>query len=254
ADIGYDFTRYVRRSVHEVQETLFIAFGLVALIIFAFLRDWRATVIPVIAIPVSIIPSFFVMYLAGFSINVVTLVALVLAIGLVGDDASVVLENIYAKIELGMSPFEAAVRGSREIFFAVVSTTVSLAAVFLPLLFLEGITGRLFVEFGVVVAGSVLISAFVALSLSPMMCRFVLRQEEHPNWLKRRTEHFFEGMVSGYRRTLDAFFRVRWLAWPALVAMLGFVAWGFPRMPRELAPREDRSNIRIGVRAPETAS
>src|SRR5690606_25543333 len=149
ADIGYDFTRYVRRSVHEVQETLFIAFGLVALIIFAFLRDWRATVIPVIAIPVSIIPTFFVMYLAGFSINVLTLVALVLAIGLVCDDAIVVLENIYAKIELGMSPFEAAVRGSREIFFAVVSTTVSLAAVFLPLLFLEGITGRLFVEFGV---------------------------------------------------------------------------------------------------------
>ncbi|HLV67870.1 MAG TPA: efflux RND transporter permease subunit [Polyangiaceae bacterium] len=254
ADIGYDFTRYVRRSVHEVQETLFIAFGLVALIIFAFLRDWRATVIPVIAIPVSIIPTFFVMYLAGFSINVLTLVALVLAIGLVCDDAIVVLENIYAKIELGMSPFEAAVRGSREIFFAVVSTTVSLAAVFLPLLFLEGITGRLFVEFGVVVAGSVLISAFVALSLSPMMCRFVLRQEKHPNWLKRRTEPFFEGMVSGYRRTLDAFFRVRWLAWPALIAILGFVAWGFPRMPRELAPLEDRSNIRIGVRAPETAS
>ncbi|MFO7179261.1 MAG: efflux RND transporter permease subunit [Pseudomonadota bacterium] len=254
ADIGYDFTRYVRRSVHEVQETLYIAFGLVALIIFAFLRDWRATVIPVIAIPVSIVPAFFIMYLAGFSINVLTLVALVLAIGLVCDDAIVVLENIYAKIELGMTPFQAAVTGSREIFFAVVSTTVSLAAVFLPLLFLEGITGRLFVEFGVVVAGSVLISAFVALSLSPMMCRFVLREEKHPNWLKRRTEPFFEGMVSIYRRTLERFFRVRWLAWPALAAILGYVAWTWPRMPRELAPLEDRSNIRIGVRAPETAS
>jgi multidrug efflux pump len=254
ADIGYDFTRYVRNSVKEVEETLLIAFGLVALIIFAFLRDWRATIIPVVAIPVSIIATFFIMYLAGFSINVLTLVGLVLAIGLVCDDAIVVLENVYTKIEAGKTPLEASLEGSKEIFFAVVSTTVSLAAVFLPLLFLEGLTGRLFREFGVVVAGSVLVSAFVALSLSPMMCRFVLRHEQQPNFLKRVTEPFFEGMVNGYRRTLGWFLRARLLAWPILAAIAAFVALTWPTLPRELAPLEDRSNIRVSVRAPETAN
>jgi multidrug efflux pump len=253
ADIGYDFTRYVRSSVLEVEETLLVAFGLVSLIIFLFLRDWRATVIPVIAIPVSIVSTFFIMYVAGFSINVLTLVALVLAIGLVCDDAIVVLENVYTKIEEGKTPLQAALDGSREIFFAVVSTTVSLAAVFLPLVFLEGLTGRLFREFGVVVAGSVLISAFVALSLSPMMCRFFLRHGRE-NWFKRVTEPFFVGMVSGFRATLARFLSVRVLAWPLLLGIGAYVATTWPSLPRELAPLEDRSNIRINVRAPESAN
>jgi multidrug efflux pump len=254
ADIGYDFTRYVRRSIEEVRETLIIAFVLVSFIIFAFLRDWRATLIPVIAIPVSIISAFFVMYVAGFSINMLTLVGLVLAIGLVCDDAIVVLENIYAKVEAGKRPLEAAIEGSREIYFAVISTTIALVAVFLPIVFLQGLTGRLFREFGFVVAGSVAVSAFVALSLSPMMCRFLLKHRERPNWLQRSTEPFFAGMVSGYQRLLTAFLRVRWVAFPAMAAIFAFVWLGGRTLKTELAPTEDRSNVRISVRAPETAS
>lgn len=254
AEIGYDFTTYVRRSILEVEETLLIAFVLVAFIIFAFLRDWRATLIPVLAIPVSIISSFFIMYMAGFSINILTLVALVLAIGLVCDDAIVVLENIYSKIEQGQAPLQAALAGSKEIYFAVISTTISLAAVFLPILFLEGLTGRLFTEFGVVVAGSVLISAFVALSLSPMMCRFLLKKRDRPGWLQRKTEPFFVLLTSSYRASLRAFMRLRFLSIVITAAILGYVAWALPRVPQELAPLEDRANIRVTVRAPESAS
>ena len=253
-EIGYDFTTYVRKSISEVEETLLLAFGLVGLVIFLFLRDWRATLVPIVAIPVSIVATFFVMYLAGFSINILTLVALVLAIGLVCDDAIVVLENIYAKIEQGMKPLEAAVAGSREIYFAVISTTVSLAAVFLPILFLEGLSGQLFKEFGVVVAGSVLISAFVALSLSPMMCRFLLKHADKPNWFYRVTEPLFELWIRSYRSSLRSFLRVRWLAWPLLGALAWVAVAVYPTLPRELAPLEDRSNIRVGVRAPESAS
>lgn len=252
ADIGYDFTTYVRRSVLEVQETLLIAFGLVALIIFAFLRDFRATVIPVIAIPVSIISTFFIMYVAGFTINILTLIGLVLAIGLVCDDAIVVLENIYTKIEQGLTPLQAAIDGSREIFFAVVSTTVSLGAVFLPIVFLQGLTGRLFREFGTVVAGSVLISAFVALTLSPMMCRFLLKRHE-PSRLHRATEPFFRGLTSFYSTTLGWFMKARWLALPILLGVGAYVVIGWKSLPKELAPLEDRSNIRVNIRAPETA-
>ncbi|MDX2053695.1 MAG: efflux RND transporter permease subunit [Polyangiaceae bacterium] len=254
ADIGYDFTRYVRKSVTEVEETLVIAFLLVAFIIFAFLRDWRATLIPVVAIPVSIVSAFFIMYIAGFSINVLTLVGLVLAIGLVCDDAIVVLENIYAKIERGRTPLEASIEGSREIFFAVVSTTITLGAVFLPIIFLEGLTGRLFREFGAVVAGSVLVSAFVALTLSPMMCRFVLKKRADPGWLHRASEPFFESLTHGYRVSLAAFMRVRWLCLPILVGLGAYTVWAFQGLGRELAPLEDRSNIRVNVRAPETAN
>ncbi len=254
ADIGYDFTTYVRHSVREVEETLLIAFGLVAFIIFAFLRDWRATIVPVVAIPVSIVSAFFIMYVAGFSINVLTLVGLVLAIGLVCDDAIVVLENIYAKVEKGRTPLEAALEGSREIFFAVVSTTITLGAVFLPIIFLEGLTGRLFREFAAVVAGSVIVSAFVALTLSPMMCRLVLKQRLKPGWLQARTEPFFEAVTAGYRVSLLAFLRVRWLAFPLLVALGTYTFFGFRGLKRELAPLEDRSNIRINVNAPETAN
>ncbi len=254
AEIGYDFTTSVRRSVEEVRETLFIAFGLVALIIFAFLRDFRATFIPVVAIPVSIVATFFIMFAAGFSINVLTLVALVLSIGLVCDDAIVVLENIYSKIEKGVSPLEAAIQGSREIYFAVISTTIALAAVFLPILFLEGLTGRLFKEFGVVVAGSVLVSALVALSLSPMMCRTLLVHREQPTRLWSSTEPFFRGLTSSYGWLLRKFFRVRGIVFPLLALIFGYVLFAWPKLPKELAPVEDRSNIRVSVRAPDAAS
>jgi multidrug efflux pump len=253
AEIGFDFTTYVRKSVAEVEETLLIAFLLVAFIIFAFLRDWRATIIPVLAIPVSIVSAFFIMYVAGFSINILTLVGLVLAIGLVCDDAIVVLENVYTKIERGQPPEQAATEGSREIFFAVVSTTIALGAVFLPIVFLQGLTGRLFREFGAVVAGSVLVSAFVALSLSPMMCRYLLKHRERPGWLHRRTEPFFAGMTNGFTRAISGFMRVRWLAIPILVGLAAYTVIGFRSLKQELAPLEDRSNVRINVRAPETA-
>jgi multidrug efflux pump len=254
AEVGYDFTTYVRRSVTEVEETLAIAFGLVTLIIYAFLRDWRATLVPVVAIPISIIAGFFVLYVAGFSINILTLVGLVLAIGLVCDDAIVVLENTYTKIERGASPLTAAREGAREVFFAVVSTTVTLCAVFLPILFLQGLSGRLFREFAAVVAGSVLVSAFVALSLSPMMCRFVLKARPKRNWLQRTTEPFFTALSTGYDHSLTAFLKVRWLTLPILLGVGAYTAWAFGTLPRELAPIEDRSNIRLNVRAPEAAS
>ncbi len=254
-EVGYDFTRFVRRSVAEVEETLGIAFVLVALIIFLFLRDWRSTIIPVIAIPVSIIAGFFIMYVAGFSINVLTLVAIVLSIGLVCDDAIVVLENIYSKIEDGMSPIEAAMKGSREIYFAIISTTVTLAAVFLPIVFLSGLTGRLFREFGITLAGCVLISAFVALTLSPMMCRFLLKKHgEKPNAFHRATEPFFRMVTQGYRAILAPFLRWRWIAIPILLANGGAIAWLASNLPRELAPLEDRENIRVNITAPEGAS
>jgi multidrug efflux pump len=254
-EVGYDFTRFVRRSVAEVKHTLAIAFGLVVLIIFLFLRDWRSTIIPVVAIPVSIISGFFVMYVAGYSINVLTLVAIVLAIGLVCDDAIVVLENIYAKIEQGMAPLEAALKGSREIYFAVISTTLALAAVFLPLIFLSGLTGRLFREFGVTLAGCVLVSAFVALTLSPMMCRFLLkRHDAHANWFYRSTEPVFRLMAAGYRAALTPFLRWRWLALPLLLASGALIGWLLTVIPRELAPLEDRENVRVNITAPEGAS
>jgi multidrug efflux pump len=254
-EVGYDFTRFVRRSVEEVKDTLVIAFGLVVLIIFLFLRDWRSTLIPVIAIPVSIISGFFIMYLAGYSINVLTLVAIVLAIGLVCDDAIVVLENIYSKIEQGMEPLEAALKGSREIYFAVISTTFVLAAVFLPVIFLSGLTGRLFREFGITLAGCVLVSAFVALTLSPMMCRFLLkRHDSNANWFYRSTEPWFRWLTSSYRALLSPFLRWRWLALPILLASGGLIAWLSTAIPRELAPLEDRENIRVNITGPEGSS
>lgn len=253
-DIGYDFTRFVRRSVREVEETVLIAFGLVALIIFAFLRSWRSTLIPVLAIPVSIVATFFVMYVAGFTINVLTLVGIVLAIGLVVDDAIVVLENVYAKVERGRAPLEAALEGSREVYFAVISTTVTLAAVFVPILFLQGLTGRLFREFGVVVVGAVLVSALVALTLSPMLCRFLLSPHAEHGAFYRATQGFFDRLDAGYRSSLDGFLARRWLAPPILAAAVGVIALCWNLLPSELAPLEDRASIRVNVRAPEGAS
>ncbi len=253
-DLGYDFTTSVRRAITEVGETLLIAFSLVALIIYVFLRDWRATAIPVLAIPVSLVAAFFIMYLAGFTINVLTLVALVLAIGLVVDDAIVVLENIYTKVEGGARPYAAAVHGTREIFFAVISTTVTLATVFVPILFMSGLTGRLFREFGVVVAGAVLVSAFVALTLSPMLCRFILKPQHKHSRFHRWTEPFFRRLTEGYRRSLGAFLRHRWLSWPLFAACIAAIVLVGLRLPSELAPLEDRSNLRVQFSAPEGAT
>lgn len=252
--LGKDFTVPVRNSLSEVEETLLLAFGLVTLIIFIFLRDWRSTLIPLVAIPVSIISAFFIMYIGDFSINVLTLLGLVLAIGLVVDDAIVVLENIYSKIEKGMNPVEAARKGSNEIYFAVISTTVTLAAVFLPILFLGGITGRLFKEFAIVVAGSVLISAFVALTLSPMMSAYLLKANAAQGWLYRKTEPWFEALNRGYERSLKFFFRFRWLGFVLLLLSFGIAYYLAPKLPSELAPLEDRSMVGLAVIAPEGTS
>lgn len=252
--VGFDFTKPVRESIKEVEETLFIAFGLVVIIIFLFLRDWRSTIIPVIAIPVSILSAFFIMYIAGFSINVLTLLGLVLAIGLVVDDAIVVLENIYKKVEEGMNPVQAAFAGSKEIYFAVISTTITLAAVFMPIIFMGGISGQLFKEFAIVVSGSVLVSAFVALTLSPMLSAYLLKKAEKPNWLYRVTEPFFLRLNRGYGNLLRLFMRVRWMAWVFLVATAAIIYVVGKKLPSELAPVEDRSNMSLIAIAPEGVS
>lgn len=252
--VGFDFTRPVRESIKEVEETLFIAFGLVVIIIFLFLRDWRSTIIPVIAIPVSILSAFFIMYVAGFSINVLTLLGLVLAIGLVVDDAIVVLENIYKKVEEGMSPIQAAFAGSKEIYFAVISTTITLAAVFMPIIFMGGISGQLFKEFAIVVSGSVLVSAFVALTLSPMLSAYLLKKKNKPTWLFRVTEPFFIKLNNGYATWLKAFMKRRWLAWVFLAATASLIYFVGKKLPSELAPVEDRSNMSLIAIAPEGVS
>jgi len=252
--IGFDQTEYIRDSINEVQQTIIIAFLLVIFIIFAFLRDWRTTVIPIATIPVALIGTFFVMYLAGFSINVLTLLGIVLAIGLVVDDAIVVLENIYTKVEEGMAPMEAAKKGATEIFFAVLATTIALVAVFMPVIFLEGITGRLFREFGVVVATAVMISSFVALSLTPMMSSRILKRREKHNWFYRKTEPFFVWLNKGYARSLDAFMKVRWMGILLFLGAVGLIYGLFKILPSELAPLEDRGMISVSTTGPEGAT
>ncbi|WP_028009130.1 efflux RND transporter permease subunit [Solimonas flava] len=249
--IAYDNTSYVRRSLLEVSETIFIAFALVVLVVFAFLREWRSTLIPVLAIPVSIVGTFGVMAVAGFSINTLTLLGIVLAIGLVVDDAIVVLENVYAKIEAGMAPRRAAIEGTREIFVAVISTTITLAVVFMPLLFMGGLSGRLFREFGVTIAGAVLISALVALSLTPMLASRLLRPHQAHGWLFERTEPLFSALERGYATSLRGFLRRRWLAFGVLgLAGLAIVAL-LQVLPRELSPLEDRGRVWLRATAPE---
>jgi len=252
--IGFDVTEYIRDSIREVQQTIFLALGLVVLIIFLFLRDWRTTIIPVLVIPVSLIGAFFLMYLFGFSINVLTLLGIVLAIGLVVDDAIVVLENIYAKLEQGRPPVEAGIVGTREIFFAVIATTLALVAVFMPLLFLGGLTGRLFREFGMTLAGAVVISSFVALTLTPMLSTRLLRGHQGHSWFYYKTEPFFQRMAQGYRRSLEAFLRRRWLAFPILLVAGGLIVWFMESLPAELVPMEDRSNISLFASGPEGAT
>jgi len=250
-EVGFDFSQYVRGTVDEVQETIFVAFGLVVLIIFLFLRDWRSTFIPVIAIPVSIIAAFFVLYVAGDSINVLTLMGIILAIGLVVDDAIVVLENIYTKIEEGYGPIEAAFKGANEIYFAVISTTLALAAVFMPILFLEGLTGRLFREFAVTIGAAVLISSFVALSLTPMLCSRLLKKHDKGNWFYNKTEPFFEKLTSVYSAMLHGFMKVRWMGFVVIAGVALIVYFVGGSLQSELAPLEDRSNVRVNVTAPE---
>lgn len=250
-NVNYDNTEYIRSSIKEVKDTIFIAFLLVVIIIYFFLRSWRATLIPILVIPVSLIGAFFIMYLAGFTINVLTLLALVLAIGIVVDDAIVVMENIYVKVESGMNPLEAGLKGSKEIYFAIISTTITLISVFFPIVFLEGITGRLFREFSIVMAGAVAISAFLALSLTPMVSTKLLRHEKRHSWFFRKTERFFERLNQAYKSGLDTFLRKRNYAFFILVVALSLVVLLWKIIPSEMAPLEDRSQITINTSATE---
>ncbi|MEM7354893.1 MAG: efflux RND transporter permease subunit [Acidobacteriota bacterium] len=248
---GFDSTKHIKKSIREVRQTVFLAFGLV---IFSFLRDWRTTLIPVVVIPVSLTGAFFIMYLAGFSINVLTLLGIVLAIGLVVDDAIVVLENIYAKIERGHEPLEAGVIGTREIFFAVIATTLALVSVLLPILFIGGLTGRLFREFGVTLAGAVIISSFIALTLTPMLSSRLLKKRQRQPWLYRATEPFFQRLTASYRRSLEGLLTRRWLARPIVAACLGLIVLFLRTLPAELAPLEDRGTVRLNASGPQGAT
>ena len=252
--IGFDSTKFIRNSIKEVQETILIAFLLVVSIIFLFLRDWRTTFIPVLTIPISLIGVFFIMYIMGFSINVLTLLGIVLSIGLVVDDAIVVLENIYTKIEQGENPDKAAEKGAEEIFFAVISTTVALAAVFLPVIFLTGTTGRLFREFGIVVAGAVIISSFVALTMTPMLSSKLLKKREKQNAFYNITEPFFVWLNEKYSIALAAFMKFRWSAF-IIIVLMGFGIYQFFQIiPTELSPIEDRGEMRVNLTGPEGAT
>ncbi|MGB3869821.1 MAG: efflux RND transporter permease subunit [Flavobacteriales bacterium] len=252
--MALDTTTSIRKAISEVEDTIIIAFLLVVIIIFVFLRDWRTTLIPVLAIPISLIGGFFIMYVADFSINILTLLAIVLATGIVVDDAIVVLENIYAKIEGGMDPMEAGHRGSKEITFAIISTTVTLAAVFLPVVFLSGLTGRLFREFGVVVAGTVLISAVVSLTLTPMMSARWLKHNTNPSRFYSSTERFYVRLTDGYSNLLAKFLKRRWLAFPIMAICVLMIIFIGKAIPSELAPNEDKSRFMMMSTAPEGTS
>ena len=248
---SFDNTKFIRASIDEVKTTVYEAFVLVIIIIFLFLRDWRVTLVPCIVIPVSLIGAFFVMYLAGFSINVLSMLAVVLSVGLVVDDAIVMTENIYIRIERGMSPKAAGIEGSREIFFAVISTTITLVAVFFPIVFMEGTTGRLFREFSIVVSGSVIISSFAALTFTPMLATKLLKKRKEKNWFYRKTEPFFEGLNNGYSKLLDAFLNKRIWAWVITVITLIGIFYLWNAIPSEMAPLEDRSRITVRTTGPE---
>ena len=251
---GFDNTRFIRASIDEVKQTVYEAFVLVIVIIFLFLRNWRVTLIPCIVIPVSLIGTFFLMYIAGFSINVLSMLAVVLSVGLVVDDAIVMTENIYIRIERGMSPREAGIEGATEIFFAVISTSVTLIAVFFPIVFMEGTTGRLFREFSLVISGSVLISTFAALTVTPMLATKLLVRQEHKNWFYTRTEPFFVWLNDFYSRTLDRLLHRRWLALPVVALMVALIFLLWSSIPSEMAPLEDRSQITVNTRGSEGAT
>ena len=250
-EYGFDNTRFIRASISEVETTIYEAFILVILIIFLFLRDWRVTLIPCLVIPVSLIGTFFIMYLCGFSINVLSMLAVVLAVGLVVDDAIVMTENIYNRIEKGMRPFEAGIDGAKEIFFAIISTSITLLAVFFPIVFMEGTTGRLFREFSFVIAGAVIISTFVALTLTPMLATKLLKRREQHNWLYCKTEPFFEGLNKIYLRTLNSFLYRRYLAVAIMLGAFGAAIYLWNTTPSEMAPLEDRSSLTVRTSGPE---
>ena len=242
---GFDNTKFIRASINEVKTTVYEAFVLVIIIIFLFLRDWRVTLVPCIVIPVSLIGAFFIMYVMGFSINVLSMLAIVLSVGLVVDDAIVMTENIYIRIERGMRPRAAGIEGAKEIFFAVISTTITLLAVFLPIVFMEGTTGRLFREFSFVVAGSVVISSFAALTITPMLATKILKRRKEQSWFYRKTEPFFTGLNNCYSASLDFFLRHRYLSIILMIASFVGCVWMWTSVPAEMAPMEDRSSITI---------
>jgi multidrug efflux pump len=253
-DVGMDQTKFIKRSISEVEETLFIALGLVILIIYLFFRDWVIALRPLLDIPVSLIGAFFIMYIFGFTINVLTLLAVVLATGLVVDDGIVVTENIFKKIEAGMNKFQAAKEGSKEIYFAVISTSITLAIVFLPIVFLQGFVGRLFREFGIVVAGAVLISAFVSLTLTVVLNVKLVSKRLGHSWFYQKTEPFFSAMENGYKKSLSRFMKIKWTAFGMVAICLGLIYFIFKGLPSELAPLEDRNQFRLSVTAPEGTS
>jgi hydrophobe/amphiphile efflux-1 (HAE1) family protein len=250
----FDNTTNVRKSLDEVKQTLLIAFLLVILVIFAFFRNWLIAIRPLIDIPISLIATFFVMYLAGFSINILSMLGIILATGLVVDDGIVVTENIFRKFEQGMPIRRAALEGSKEIFFAVISTSVTLAIVFLPVLFLQGFIGSLFREFAVVVATAVLISAFVSLTITPVLNVYLNKPDAKERWFYRKTEPFFTGMERGYKNKLQKFVQKRWMAWGIVVACL-FITWFIGKnLQSEIAPMEDKSSVRFQITGQEGAS
>ena len=254
--ISIDNTLFIKRSVTEVAETILIALVLVILVIYFFFRNWSIAFRPLIDIPVSLISTFFIMYLFGYSINVLTLLAIVLATGLVVDDGIVVTENIYKKIEEGMSPFQAAIKGANEVFFAVISISVTLAAVFLPIMFLDGFVGRLFREFGVVIASAVLISAFVSLTLTPMLNAYLIKKDGkgHKTRFYNFTEPFFVGMTRGYAKWLRVFMDKKWLSFPILFICFALIALFWNTLKKETAPYEDRSQLNVSAQGPEGAT
>lgn len=249
-----DATKNVKRSIKEVEETLLIAFSLVVLVIFFFFRNWLVAIRPLIDIPISLIATFFIMYIAGFSVNVLTLLGIVLATGLVVDDGIVVTENIFRKLESGLPIRKAALEGSKEIFFAVISTSITLAVVFLPVIFLQGFVGSLFREFGIVVAGAVLISAFVSLTITPVLNVYLNKKSGHGGWFYDKTEPFFKGMENGYQKLLTAFIKVRWMAWVIVLICVGIIYFLGSQLQSEIAPLEDRSSVRFSITGPEGAS
>ncbi len=254
-NIALDQTKFIKKSISEVEETLLIAITLVILIIYLFFRDWLIAIRPLIDIPVSLIGAFFIMYLMGFTINVLSLLAIVLATGLVVDDGIVVTENIYKKMEKGMNKWQAAVEGSKEIYFAVIATSITLAVVFLPIIFLQGFVGSLFREFGIVVAGAVLISAFVSLTLTPVLNVKLTRKDVHKHsWFYTKTEPFFRWMENGYNKSLTAFMKVRWVAFIIIIVCVTIIFTIGANLQSELAPMEDRSQFRLQLTAPEGTS
>jgi multidrug efflux pump len=250
-EIGFDNTSYIRTSIDEVMATIYLAFFLVVVIIFFFLRDWRTTLLPILVIPVSLVGSFFIMYLAGYSINVLTLLAIVLSIGLVVDDAIVMMENIYVKIEQGMSPLEAGIKGANEIFFAIIATTITLIAVFFPIVFLEGMTGRLFREFSIVIAGAVAISSFVALTLTPMLATKILKTRHKRSKVYNFSEKFFIWLNKVYQNSLESILKRKTIAIFIVVASMVSIYFLWKNIPAEMAPLEDRSQLNIRTTMPE---